>query len=93
MIDVEKKVFWKYKDDKIEIDLVKFVKERYATIILNNEKFNIDNYVIEALIDAWNENTIKIEKLKCNHYDTISYYHREGEYAFKVCQSCNEHLD
>ena len=64
MIDAEKKVFWKYKDEKIEINLVKFAKERYATIITNNEKVNINDYVIEALIDTWNENAVKIEKLK-----------------------------
>jgi 7-cyano-7-deazaguanine synthase in queuosine biosynthesis len=35
----------------------------------------------------------RLDKINCKHEDTLSYYHREGEYAFKVCQSCNEHLD
>jgi len=62
-MDVEKKVFWKYKDEKIEIDLVKFAKERYATIIFNNDKVVIPDYVIEAMIDIWNENSVKIKKI------------------------------
>lgn len=64
MIEANKKVFWKYKDDKIEIDLVKFAKERYATISFNNDKVVIPDYVIEAMIDIWNENAVKIKPIK-----------------------------
>jgi len=29
----------------------------------------------------------------CKHEDTRAYYYREGEYAFKVCDKCNAHID
>lgn len=63
MIELNKEVFWKYKGDKIEIDLVKFAKERYAIISFNNDKVVIPDYVIEAMIDIWNENSVKIKKI------------------------------
>lgn len=62
-MDVKKEVFWKYKDGKIEIDLVKFANERYATISFNNDKVIVPDYVIEAMIDIWNENAVKIKKI------------------------------
>lgn len=63
-MDIKKKVFWKYKDEKIEINSVKFANERYVTIIVNNDKIIIDDYVIEAFIDIWNENAVKIKHIK-----------------------------
>ncbi len=29
----------------------------------------------------------------CKHEDARAYYYREGEYAFKVCDKCNAHID
>jgi hypothetical protein len=29
----------------------------------------------------------------CKHEDTRAYYYREGEYALKICDKCNAHLD
>ena len=63
MTDVKKEVFWKYKDEKIEVNLVKFANERYATISINNDKVIISDYVIEALIDTWIENAVKIKPI------------------------------
>lgn len=58
-MEVKKQIFWKYKDEEIEVDLVKFSNERYATISCNGNKIILPDYVIEALIDTWIENSIK----------------------------------
>ena len=66
-MDVKKQVFWRYKDEKIEFDLIKFAHDRYATISVNGEKVILPCYVMEAMIDTWKENEIKplnIELLK-----------------------------
>jgi hypothetical protein len=60
-MEIKKEIFWKYKDAKIEIDLIKFAHDRYATISVNREKIVLPCYVMEALIDTWHENELKIK--------------------------------
>jgi len=52
-METKKEIFWRYTDEKTQIDLVRFANEKYATILISGVKIIISDYVINELTKAW----------------------------------------